>query len=117
MEISSWVGCSYEEHNIPALSLEPPMVPYQRRTRKTDFLSEPSIDFTCGSYAFVRFFKSQAFVPISKLPELAPYDWLLQQSFKVCVDYTPNPLIEYQYSWVPLMEYVLEWEMGLGVGP
>jgi len=77
---------------------------------------EPSIDFTTGDYAFVRFGAYHVFVPLRHLPDLAPYYWLQEQSSKILVEYYPDPNELYALSWTPLVEYLLLRQVDLGVG-
>lgn len=80
---------------------------------------EPYIDFTVRDLAFVRYGDYHVFVPIAKLPDLAPYYWLQEQSRKILVDYypdTPTRDDEYALSWIPLVDYLLLAQVDLGVG-
>ena len=80
---------------------------------------EPHIDFTSGDKAFVRYGDYHVFVPIAKLQDLAPYDWLQEQSRKVLVNFYVEPPSrddDYALSWIPLVDYLLLRQVDLGVG-
>ena len=91
----------------------------RRVTHTRETTMEPYIDFTVRDQAFVRYGDYHVFVPLRYLPDLAPYDWLQEQSRKVLVDYYPEPPAcdeDYALSWIPLVDYLLLAQVDLGVG-